>query len=64
MEAELASSIKHSSIEKAFDRVVSMEKKAFMGALKCMYWMNKREMAHNEFFTSSGIVQDFWSHLP
>ena len=36
MEVDLASAKKCGSIEKAFDQVVSAEKKSFIGALKCI----------------------------
>ena len=51
MEVDLASARKCGSIERAFDQVVSAEKKAFIGALKCMYWLNKREIAHTTNFS-------------
>ena len=42
MEVDLASAKKCGGIERAFDQVVSAEKKTFIGALKCTYWLNKR----------------------
>ena len=51
MEVNLASAKKCSGIERVFDQVVSVEKKAFIGALKCMYWLNKREIAHTTNFS-------------
>lgn len=50
MEAALVSSRKDGGIEKAFDRVVSAERRAFIGGLKCMYFLNKREIAHTTNF--------------
>ena len=51
MEVDLASAKKCGGTERAFDQVVSAEKKAFIGALKCMYWLNKREIAHTTNFS-------------
>ena len=34
----------------AFQRDVSAKRKAFIGALKCMYFLNKREFAHTTNF--------------
>ena len=51
MEVDLASAKKCGGIERAFDQVVSAEKKAFIGALKCMYWLNKSEIAHTTNFS-------------
>ena len=39
MEAELASSRKDGGIAMALDKVISAERKAFIGALKCMYFL-------------------------
>ena len=50
MEADLASSLRDGGIEMALDRVVSAERKAFIGALKCMYFLTKREIAHTTNF--------------
>ena len=48
MEAFLVhvSSRKDGSIDKAFDRVVSAERRAFIDGLKCMYFLNRREREH------------------
>ena len=35
----------------AFKRVVSAERKAMIGALKCMYFLTKREIPHTTNFT-------------
>ena len=50
LEAALASARKDGGIERAFQRVVSAERKAMMGSLKCMYFLNKREIAHTTNF--------------
>ena len=50
-EVDLTSAKKCGNIEKAFDQVVSTEKKAFIGVLKRMYWLNKREIAHTNNFS-------------
>ena len=50
MEVDFVSSREHSDIEKAFDRVVSAERRAFIGGLRCMYFLNKREIAHTTNF--------------
>ena len=41
MEADLASSRKDGGIAMALDKVISAERKAFIGALKCMYFLTK-----------------------
>ena len=41
MEADLASSLRDGGIEMALDRVVSAKMKAFIAALKCMYFLAK-----------------------
>ena len=46
----LVSSRTDGGIEKAFEREVSAERRAFIGGLKCMYFLNKREMAHTTNF--------------
>ncbi len=50
MEATMVSLRKDGGIEKAFDGVVSAERRAFIGGLKCMYFLNKREIAHTTNF--------------
>ena len=50
MDADLASSLRDGGIEMALDRVVSAERKVFIGALKCMYFLAKREIAHMNNF--------------
>ena len=35
---------------RAFDKAVSVQKKAFTGQLKCMYFLNKQEIAHTTKF--------------
>ena len=47
MEADLVSSTKHGGIERALERVVSAERRAFIGGLKCVYFLNKRDSAYN-----------------
>ena len=46
MEAALVSLRKDGGIEKVFDRVVSAERRVFIGGLKCMYFLHKREIAY------------------
>ena len=46
MECVLASSGKDGGIAMALEKAVSAERKAFIGALKAMYFLNKREVAH------------------
>ena len=53
MEADLCSSRVDGGIAMAFQRVVSAQRKVFLGALKCMHFLNKREIAHT---TNSGPV--------
>ena len=50
MEAALGSSRTDGGIEMAFQRVISAERKAMIGSLKCMYFLNKREIAHTTNF--------------
>ena len=50
MEADLSSAQTDGGITMAFQRVVSAQRKAFIGALKCMYFLNKREVAHTTNF--------------
>ena len=50
LEAALCSAWTDCGIERAFQRVVSAERKAMMGSLKCMYFLNKREIAHTTNF--------------
>ena len=50
LEAALGSARTDDGIERAFQRVVSTERKAMIGSLKCMYFLNKREIAHTTHF--------------
>ena len=50
MEADLNSSRKDGGIAMAMQQVVSAQRKAFIGALKCLYFLNKREIAHTTNF--------------
>lgn len=50
MEAALCSSRTDGGIEMAFQRVLSAERKAMIGTLQCMYFLNKREIAHTTNF--------------
>lgn len=50
LEAALGSARTEGGIERAFQRVVSAERKAMIGSLKCMYFLNKREIAHTTNF--------------
>ena len=49
-EVTLQASKKDGGIHKALESVVSAQRKAFIGALKCMYFLNKREIAHTTNF--------------
>ena len=48
MELDVVSAKTHGGIERAFDQVVSVDRKAFIGALR--HWLNKREKAHTTNF--------------
>ena len=50
IEAALQSSRADGGIEMALQRVVSAERKALIGAMKCMYFLNKQEIAHTTNF--------------
>ena len=52
LEAALGSARTDGGIERVFQRVVSAERKAtcMIGSLKCMYFLNKREIAHTTNF--------------
>ena len=50
MEVALQASKRDGGIEQAFDSVVSAQRKAFFAALKCMYFLNTREIAHTTNF--------------
>ena len=50
MEVTLVSSRKDVDIKKAFDRVVSAERRAFIGGLKYVYFLHKREIMHTTNF--------------
>ena len=50
LEVALCSSREDGGIETAFQRVVSEERKALIGAFRCMYFLNKREIAHTTNF--------------
>ena len=50
MEVMLQASKRDGGIQRALDSVVSAQRKAFLGALKCMYFLNKREIAHTTNF--------------
>jgi hypothetical protein len=52
IEATLRSSRKDGGIEMAFQRVVSAERKAMIGAIKCMYFLTKREIPHTTTVSS------------
>ena len=51
MEADLASSRNDGGMAMALGKVISAERKAFTGALKCMYFLTKREIPHSTSFT-------------
>ena len=50
MEADLCSSKRDGGIAMALQRVVSAHRKAFIGALKCMYFLNHQEIPHTTKF--------------
>ena len=50
IEADLVSSKTFGGIERAFDQVVSAERRAFIGVLKCMYFLSKKEIPHTTNF--------------
>ena len=50
LKAVICSARTDGGIERAFQRVVSAERKATMGSLKCMYFLTKREIAHTTNF--------------
>ena len=50
MEADLATSKRDGGIAMALQQVVSARRKAFFGALKCMYFLVKGEIAHTTNF--------------
>ena len=47
MEVDLTSSKRDGGITMVLEKVVSAERKAFIGALKCMYFLTKREIAQH-----------------
>ena len=50
LEAALSSSRVDGGIDMAFERVASAERKAMLGALRCMYFLTKREIPHTTNF--------------
>ena len=50
MEATRELADKDGGITRAFDEAISVQKKAFIGQLKCMYFLNKQEIAHTTKF--------------
>lgn len=50
LETTLQASRKDGGLERALENVISAERKAFIGALKCIYFLNKREIAHTTNF--------------
>ena len=51
LEAALSSPHVHGGIDMVFERVVSAERKATIGALRCTYFLTKREIPHTTNFT-------------
>ena len=51
MESTRALVEKQGGISACFDTIVSIQKKAFIGHLKCMYFLAKQEIAHTTNFT-------------
>ena len=52
METSRESITRHGGIEASFQRTVTLQKQAVMGAMKCMYWLVKEEVAHTTKFAS------------
>ena len=50
MEADLAASKRDGDIVMALQQVVSAQRKSFIGALKCMHFLVKREIVHTTIF--------------
>ena len=62
MEADLSSAQTNGGITMAFQRVVSAQRKASIGTLKCMYFLVKREVSstYYQLCASLGAWQDSW----
>lgn len=52
METQLGIANVDGGIQGAFEQVISAERKAFIGHLKCMYWLIKTEVPHTTNFES------------
>ena len=52
MEVQLGLTAVDGGIEGAFKEVITVERKAFIGHLKCMYWLIKAEVSHTTNFES------------
>lgn len=50
MEVALQASGRDGGIERALDSVVTAQRRAFIAALKCMYFLNKKEIPHTTNF--------------
>ena len=48
----------------ALEKVVLAERKASIGALKAMYFLNKRDCSHYKFYASPGFGQISRSNIP
>ena len=51
MEADLCSSRRDGGIAMALQMVTSAKRKAFIGSLNCMYFLNYREISHTTKFS-------------
>ena len=52
MEVQLGLPAVDGGIEGAFKEVITVERKAFVGHLKCMYWLIKAEVSYTTNFES------------
>ena len=52
LEVEAEEEARHGGIVKAFEKTVSIERKAFVSALKIMHWLAKEELPHTTKFES------------
>ena len=51
-EADFQSSNKTGGINEAFNRVITVQEQALVGALKCLYWLCKERIAHTTKYQS------------
>ena len=65
MESTRALVEKQGGISACFDTIVSVQKKAFIGHLKCMHFLAKQEIAHTTNFAPLVNLEKIsWSYLP